>query len=271
MAFIKVPEELLDLDITPGQFKILVNLIRYSFDDGHSYIGYAKLAAACHTSKGAIVKSIKELAALGLIEITHRGAFSRSNDIKLTLENGLQSSGRIYGDTSGQTLKGSLNESLDGSLNESPKGSLNESRGTQEETPHMDIRFKYQDLNLNTREPGSLNNTPGVYSNNIAPADVAAGRSMPSQQAGKNSAGNVGADIWAAKDKHICQLIKRRYPRFTCWYALYRTDKGGYQINPVSDLIGRVIPSDDQIGMVPDGVSVCSWAEKPRIGLIKIL
>ena len=225
MAFIKVPEELLDLDITPGQFKVLVNLIRYSFDDGHSYIGYTKLAAACHTSKGAIVKSVKELAALGLIDITHRGTFSRSNDIRLTFDNGLVSSGRISGENSGQTLKqGSLNESPKGSLNESLKGSLNESRGTQEKTSHKDIRFKYQDLNLNTREEGTQNDTPRVYSNNTAPADVAAGRSAPGEQARSESAKEVMASSAQLDIDDLClwEGFVEAYPRRYPWFELVR-------------------------------------------------
>lgn len=201
MAFVKVPEELLDADITAAQFRILANLIKYSFDDGHSYIGYAKLAAACYTSKGFIIKSIKELEQKGFLRISHRGDFSRSNDIMLTLENGLKKCRTSEGNSSGTALKGSLNETPKGSLNETPKGSLNETRGSLNETPHKDIRFKYQDLNLNTREEGSLLNTPRVHSNNIAPDDLTSGRSMPSQQAGERLAKRVSAEPLAAKDE----------------------------------------------------------------------
>lgn len=201
MAFVKVPEELLDADITAAQFRILANLIKYSFDDGHSYIGYAKLAAACYTSKGFIIKSIKELEQKGFLRISHRGDFSRSNDITLTLENGLKKCRTSEGNSSGTALKGSLNETPKGSLNETPKGSLNETHGSLNETPHKDIRFKYQDLNLNTREKGSLLNTPRVHSNNIAPDDLTSGRSMPSQQAGEGLAKRVCAEPLAAKDE----------------------------------------------------------------------
>ena len=201
MAFVKIPEELLDADITAAQFRILANLIKYSFDDGHSYIGYAKLAAACYTSKGFIIKSIKELEQKGFLRISHRGDFSRSNDITLTLENGLKKCQTSEGNSSGTALKGSLNETPKGSLNETPKGSLNETQGSLNETPHKDIRFKYQDLNLNTREEGSLLNTPRVHSNNIAPDDMTSGRSMPSQQAGEGLAKRVSAEPLAAKDE----------------------------------------------------------------------
>ena len=279
MAFVKVPEELLDADITAAQFRILANLIKYSFDDGHSYIGYAKLAAACYTSKGFIIKSIKELEQKGFLRISHRGDFSRSNDITLTLENGLKKCRTSEGNSSGTALKGSLNEtpkgSLNetpkGSLNETPKGSLNETHGSLNETPHKDIRFKYQDLNLNTREEGSLLNTPRVHSNNIAPDDLTSGRSMPSQQAGEGSAKRVSAEPLAAKDERMRKLLTRIYPDFTTWYALFRTPAGTYQINPVSSLIERIMPDKARINSVPDGVEVCSWAETPRLGLIKIM
>ena len=202
MAFVKVPEELLDLDITPGQLKILINLIRYSFDDGHSYIGYAKLAKSCKTDKSALIKNIQKLAQLKLIEITHRGTFSRSNDIKLTFENGLLNSGRMSEGNSGQnTTKGCLNDTPKGCLNDTPRGCLNDTQGCLNDTPHKDIRFKYQDLNLNTREKGSLNDTPRGHSNNIAPDDMTSGRSMPSQQAGEGLAKRVCAEPLAAKDE----------------------------------------------------------------------
>ena len=272
MAFVKVPEELLDLDITPGQLKILINLIRYSFDDGHSYIGYAKLAKSCKTDKSALIKNIQKLAQLKLIEITHRGTFSRSNDIKLTFENGLLNSGRISEGNSGQnTTKGCLNDTPKGCLNDTPRGCLNDTQGCLNDTPHNDIRFKYQDLNLNTREEGSLLNTPRGHSNNIAPDDLTSGRSMPSQQAGEGLAKRVSAEPLAAKDKRMCKLLTRIYPDFTTWYALFRTPDGTYQINPVSSLIERIMPDKARINSVPDGVKICSWAETPRLGLIKIM
>ncbi len=180
MAFVKVPEELLDLDITPGQLKILINLIRYSFDDGHSYIGYAKLAKSCKTDKSALIKNIQKLAQLNLIEITHRGTFSRSNDIKLTFENGLLNSGRISeGNSDQNTTKGCLNNTPKGCLNDTPKGCLNDTHGCLNDTPHKDIRFKYQDLNKNARGEGCQNTTPRVGSKQLEPADVTAGRTMP--------------------------------------------------------------------------------------------
>ena len=226
MAFIKTPEELLDADITAGQFRILIHLIRYSLDDGHSYIGYTKLAAACRTSKGSIIKSIKELESMGFLEITHRGTFSRSNDIKLTLENGLNRCRMTTGElTSGTSVQGSLNESLKGSLNNTPKGTQKESQGSLNETPYIDNRFKYLDLNLNTHETGSLNESPegSGEESKKAPADGAAGRSMPKEGLAKEVlAEGSQLDI---EDLCLWQAFKEAFPKRYPWFQLVRAGK----------------------------------------------
>ena len=248
MAFVKIPEELLDADITAAQFRILANLIKYSFDDGHSYIGYTKLAEACYTSKGFIVKSMKELEEKGFVQISHRGKFSRSNDVLLTFENGLKKR-RVSGEIlAGAPLKGSLNEtpkrslneSPKGSLNESPKGSLNESHGSLKETPHKDIRFKYQDLNLNTRETGSLNHTPGVNSKYMEPDDVASGRTMPGGDAdtvAENSAKEVGAAPTQTEleDFYLVSAFFEAFPELEPWVRFSKV--GGYfALQPIGKL-----------------------------------
>ena len=276
MAFIQIPLDIITAtNITNAEKIVVAALLNFRWKDTNiTYIGNYKLAEFLHTSRPAIMRALKNLEEKQYIIINPRKNCSQSNEIVLTIERGIEFA--LEGVQ--KPLEGNQTDSPKGTQNDTPEGNQNDtpetqidSPGNQNGTPHKDIIFKYPDLNLKTREEGNQNGTPRAHSNYIAPADVAAGLSKPSQQAGENSAGNVGADVWAAKDKRICRLIKRRYPRFTYWYALYRTDKGGYQINPVSDLIGRVIPSDDRIGMVPDGVSVCSWAETPRLGLIKIM
>ena len=138
------------------------------------------MAAACHTGKGSIIRIMKNLEKMGFVEIAHRGIFSRSNDVKLTIENGLKkcrpSSGEIC---AGNTPQGTRGESIEGTHSETPTRTHSESCGTHGETPHIDKRFKYQDLNLKTREKGTQNETPRVSSKEIAPADVTAGRLMP--------------------------------------------------------------------------------------------
>ena len=284
MAFIQIPLDIITAtNITNAEKIVVAALLNFRWKDTNiTYIGNYKLAEFLHTSRPAIMRALKNLEEKQYVIINPRKNCSQSNEIVLTIERGiefaLEGVQKPLEGNQTDSPKGTQNDTPEGTQNDTPEGNQNDtpetqidSPGNQNGTPHKDIIFKYPDLNLKTREEGNQNDTPRAHSNYIAPADVAAGLSKPSQQAGENSAGNVGADVWAAEDKRICRMIKRRYPRFTCWYALYRTDKGGYQINPVSDLIGRVIPSGDRIGMVPAGVSVCNWAETPRLGLIKIM
>ena len=240
MSFVKIPDELLDADITAAQFRILANLIKYSFDDGHSYIGYTKLAEACYTSKGFIIKSIKELEQKGFIQVSHRGKFSRSNDIVLTFDNGLKKCRKSGEHLSDTARKGSLNETPQGSLNETPQGSLNETHGSLNETPHKDIRFKYQDLNLNTRDTGSLLNTPRANSDYIAPADVTAGRTIPDGDAdaiAENSAKEVLAAPAQTELEDFCLVSAffEAFPGLQSWVNISRI--GGYiGLQPIGSL-----------------------------------
>lgn len=274
MAFVMIPEELLTIKLSSAQFRALIQIINNTYSSGKyagcCCLGYQNLANLCFTTKGAIISTVKQLEELGFIEIDKRERFNRSNALRLTLENGFNRCRGNFEGTSGNDLKGSLNSTDERSLN-STEGSLNSTLGSLNSTPHIDLKFKNLDLKTKqrarTREERYLKDTD----ENIAPADVAAGLSKPSQQAGENSAGNVGADVWAAKDKRMRKLLTRIYPDFTTWYALFRTPAGTYQINPVSSLIERIMPDKARINSVPDGVEVCSWAETPRIGLTKIL
>lgn len=274
MAFVMIPEELLTIKLSSAQFRALIQIINNTYSSGKyagcCCLGYQNLANLCFTTKGAIISTVKQLEELGFIEIDKRERFNRSNALRLTLENGFNRCRGNFEGTSGNDLKGSLNSTDERSLN-STEGSLNSTLGSLNSTPHIDLKFKNLDLKTKqrarTREERYLKDTD----ENIAPADVAAGLSKPSQQAGENSAGNVGADVWAAKDKRMRKLLTRIYPDFTTWYALFRTPAGTYQINPVSSLIERIMPDKARINSVPDGVEVCSWAETPRLGLIKIM
>lgn len=275
MAFVMIPEELLTIKLSSAQFRALIQIINNTYSSGKyagcCCLGYQNLANLCFTTKGAIISTVKQLEELGFIEIDKRERFNRSNALRLTLENGFNRCRGNFEGTSGNDLKGSLNSTDERSLNSTDERSLNSTEGSLNSTPHIDLKFKNLDLKTkqraHTREERYLKDTD----ENIAPADVAAGLSKPSQQAGENSAGNVGADVWAAKDKRMRKLLTRIYPDFTTWYALFRTPAGTYQINPVSSLIERIMPDKARINSVPDGVEVCSWAETPRLGLIKIM
>lgn len=251
MAFIQIPLDIITAtNITNAEKIVVAALLNFRWKDTNiTYIGNYKLAEFLHTSRPAIMRALKNLEEKQYVIINPRKNCSQSNEIVLTIERGIEFA-----------LEG-VQKPLEGNQTDSPKGTQNDTpEGNQNDTPETQID-----------SPGNQNDTPRVHSNYIAPADVAAGLSKPSQQAGENSAGNVGADVWAAKDKRMRKLLTRIYPDFTTWYALFRTPAGTYQINPVSSLIERIMPDKARINSVPDGVEVCSWAETPRLGLIKIM
>lgn len=230
MSFVMIPEELLEVDISAAQLRALIHIINHTYSSGKyagcCCLGYQNLADLCYTHKGAAINTLKQLEALGFIEINRRERFNRSNAIKLTLENGYERCRNKSGDCSGnnyerslnrtdkgslnQTDERSLNRTLDGSLNRT-LGSLNRTEGSLNRTPYIDLKFKNQDLkNKNARvgaEQGSLNRT--FQNEHLAPADGAAGRSKPIQ----NSAGNVLAESQAAKPEEqlILQAMKEKF------------------------------------------------------------
>lgn len=276
MAFIQIPLDIITAtNITNAEKIVVAALLNFRWKDTNiTYIGNYKLAEFLHTSRQAIIRALKNLEEKQYIIINPRKNGSQSNEILLTIERGIEFALEgVQKPLEGyqiDTPKGNQNDTPEGYQNDTPETQIG-TPGYQNDTPHKDIIFKYPDLNLKTREEGNQNDTPRAHSNYIAQADVAAGLSKPSQQAGENSAGNVGADVWAAKDKRMRKLLMRIYPDFTTWYALFRTPAGTYQINPVSSLIERIMPDKARINSVPDGVEVCSWAETPRLGLIKIM
>ena len=122
----------------------------------------------------------------------------------MTLENGYERCRSKSGDCSDNNLERSLNRTDERSLNRT-LGSLNRTKGSLNRTPHKDLKFKNQDLktkNARVRvKEGSLNRT--LEDNQIAPTDVAVGRSMPDGgQAAKSSAGNEEISAGAAKTKN---------------------------------------------------------------------
>lgn len=200
MSFVMIPEELLEVDISAAQLRALIHIINNTYSSGKyagcCCLGYQNLADLCYTHKGAAINTLKQLEQLGFIEINRRDRFNRSNAIRLTLENGYERCRSKSGDCSDNNLERSLNRTL---------GSLNRTEGSLNRTPHKDLKFKNQDLktkNARVRvKEGSLNRT--LEDNQIAPTDVAVGRSMPDGgQAAKSSAGNEEVSAGAAKTKN---------------------------------------------------------------------
>ena len=249
MSFIKIPEEFFNKNLNPTQFKIICALVKFSFEDYKSYIGYDKLSEYCNIARYTVIRNMQQLAAAGYIKITPRGAFSRSNEITLNIDR-----------LSAQPSNGG--SGVEGSQNETPKGSQNETEGSFKETPHIDKRFKYQDLNLNTREQGSQNKTPLVEEKeekNIATGDGAPVRSMPEpDKSGGNQQGSQGGEF-TAKEKQIARLLLNDCPNFDNWYRLSRSPEGAYYVSPVTDFIGKIIPLSQRIKTLPAGVRMYNF------------
>lgn len=208
MSFVMIPEELLEVDISAAQLRALIHIINNTYSSGKyagcCCLGYQNLADLCYTHKGAAINTLKQLEQLGFIEINRRDRFNRSNAIRLTLENGYERCRSKSGDCSDNNLERSLNRTDERSLNRT-LGSLNRTEGSLNRTLHKDLKFKNQDLktkNARVRvKEGSLNRT--LEDNQIAPTDVAVGRSMPDGgQAAKSSAGNEEVSAGAAKTKN---------------------------------------------------------------------
>lgn len=208
MSFVMIPEELLEVDISAAQLRALIHIINNTYSSGKyagcCCLGYQNLADLCYTHKGAAINTLKQLEQLGFIEINRRDRFNRSNAIRLTLENGYERCRSKSGDCSDNNLERSLNRTDERSLNRT-LGSLNRTKGSLNRTPHKDLKFKNQDLktkNARVRvKEGSLNRT--LEDNQIAPTDVAVGRSMPDGgQAAKSSAGDEEVSAGAAKTKN---------------------------------------------------------------------
>lgn len=216
MSFVMIPEELLEVDISAAQLRALIHIINNTYSSGKyagcCCLGYQNLADLCYTHKGAAINTLKQLEQLGFIEINRRDGFNRSNAIRLTLENGYERCRSKSGDCSDNNLERSLNHTPERSLNRTDErslnrtlGSLNRTEGSLNRTLHKDLKFKNQDLKTkNARvhvKEGSLNRT--LEDNQIAPTDVAVGRSMPDGgQAAKSSAGNEEVSAGAAKTKN---------------------------------------------------------------------
>lgn len=200
MSFVMIPEELLEVNITPAEFRLLVQLINASYGidklSGICYWGYKNLASQFNTDKSAVIKQINHLIELGFLERAPRDPKYRAQPLKLTLSHGINRNRRPVG-------------GLGDDSTESLQGCLKDTSGCLKDTPHKDLKFKYPDLNTQknacAREEGCLKDTltNGGEDNQIAPTDVAVGRSMPDGgQAAKSSAGNEEVSAGAAKTKN---------------------------------------------------------------------
>ena len=228
MSYVTIPEELLQVDISAAQLRVLIHLINNTYSSGKyagcCCLGYQEIAKLCYTHKGAAINTIKQLEDLGFVEINRRERFNRSNAIKITLENGYECCRRKSGDCPDSTPERSLNRTSDGSLNRTDErslnqteGSLNRTLGSLNRTPYIDLKFKNLDLKNKNARDGSLKDTFEKLSGEkkIAFSGVAENRSTADTggQAAESSAKQVMVDGAAAKaqDLYILQTIKARF------------------------------------------------------------
>lgn len=205
MAFIKLPESiLLNPKISDLQLRIIANLIKYSYCDNKSYIGYDKLAAACMITKRAAIKNVKDLECAGLLRVNHRGNFSKSNEIELTLDCVLG----VNEDSPLKQTQGVNQDSLGG-----------ESRIT----PHIDNRFKHSDLNFKKEKEKVNEDSPLEESET---PDVAGVRSMPcgAQGAAENSAKEECDEAEAAKLRTLLPVLNDYFGDLMPWIQIFEVN-----------------------------------------------
>lgn len=236
MAFIQIPLDIITAtNITNAEKIVVAALLNFRWKDTNiTYIGNYKLAEFLHTSRPAIMRSLKKLAEQQYIIINPRKNGSQSNEILLTIERGiefaLEGAQKPLKGNQIDSPKGTQNDTPEGNQNDTPEGNQNDtpetqidSPGNQNDTPHKDNIFKYPYLNLNTAQ-GTQIDTPRVHSNHIAPADVAAGRSVSNQRAGERLAKEVLASSAQLDIDDLClwQGFVEAYPRRYPWFQLVR-------------------------------------------------
>ena len=180
-SFSKIPTELIkSKQLSNLEFRVICVLILISsYNNGHSFLGSFKLSDMCGIGRAALRRALHNLENMQLIKITQRGQFSRSNDILLTIPDGIRF--LQHGGAAETPRRVDLNDSPCVDLNDSPMVDLNDSRVALNDSPIKNIDSN--NLNLNKNRPVDLNESPDQKENtvkkDIETADVAAVRSMP--------------------------------------------------------------------------------------------
>ena len=91
-SFSKIPTELIkSKQLSNLEFRVICVLILISsYNNGHSFLGSFKLSDMCGIGRAALRRALHNLENMQLIKITQRGQFSRSNDILLTIPDGIR-------------------------------------------------------------------------------------------------------------------------------------------------------------------------------------
>ena len=231
MAFIQIPLEIITAKNLSAAEKVLAAaLMNFRWKETNiTYIGNYKLAEFLNTSRPAIIRNLQSLESKQYIIINSRKNGSASNEILLTFERGIEFAlGGVQ-----PSLEGYQNVTPRGTQNVTPKEYQNVTPETQNVTPeyqnvtpHIDLKFKYEDLNIvNARKGEAQNDTPEGCSeaSKKAPADGAAGLSMPIQESAKEVlAESSQLDL---EDLCLWQAFKEAFPKRYPWFQLVRAGK----------------------------------------------
>ena len=221
--FTKIPTDIIkSKDISNLEFRVLSVLIMVSsYNNGHSYFGSFKLSEMCGIGRAALRKALSKLEQLKFLTITQRGDFSRSNDICLTLNNGLES--LRLGGVAKKAPEVDLNNPLPVDLKDS-RVDLKDSRVDLKDSP---IRKKdLNNLYLNKNNTVDLKDSPSKNEQSIeymATPDVAGVLSMPcgEQVAANDLAKDVCDDALAAKIQAILPILDEYFGDLRPWIQVF--------------------------------------------------
>ena len=227
-SFVKLPSKLIfHPDISALELRVLSVLIFWSGlntkEGGHIKYGAEKLGKQIGVGRIACRKALLTLQSLKLIKINHRGnlaneSFGLSNDIELTVDDGVK-----FLENGGSPEEGNLYKNDTGYLYLNNTGEqyqndtgvyLNDTGVYLNDTGHIDDRFK---ININ------LNKIRARERTHNAPADVTAGRSMPtSGSAGSASKAEAEGSQLDIEDLCLWQAFKSEFPQRSPWFQLVR-------------------------------------------------
>ena len=178
-SYIKIPTEIVkNHNISNLEFRVLANIVFLSsYNNGHSFLGSFKLSSMCGIGRAALRKALSNLETMHLISISQRGNYSRSNDILLTIQDGVKF-----------LQNGGSAKTPEVDLKDSPRVDLKDSPVDLKEPPYKDINLNNINLN-NKKTEVDLKEPPKKEikaNNHIATGDVAPVRSMPENESAKN-------------------------------------------------------------------------------------
>lgn len=72
MKYFKVPNEVLDLNLTPIEFYVLCCLLKCRNSvTGKCFPSYSKIASECHIARSSVAKAVKSLQGKHILKVQH--------------------------------------------------------------------------------------------------------------------------------------------------------------------------------------------------------